>query len=140
MGIDPSLACTGWAIMEDDDVVVTGEIKPIGARGASHGEKLASLHGQFCKLLAGFGGEIAVEAPFFGRNAQVTISLSEVRGVLLCAAAQMEHTVASYSPSEVKIAIGVPGNASKEQVQRMIQARFHEAYSSDVSDAIAVAV
>lgn len=65
--------------------------------------------------------EIAIEAPFFGKNVQSMLKLGRAQGVAMAAGLSREIPVTEYSPKKIKMAITGNGNASKEQVARMLQ-------------------
>ncbi|MCQ0110269.1 Holliday junction endonuclease RuvC [Zhouia amylolytica] len=65
--------------------------------------------------------EIAIEAPFFGKNVQSMLKLGRAQGVAMAAGLSRQVPVTEYSPKKIKMAITGNGNASKEQVARMLQ-------------------
>ena len=65
--------------------------------------------------------EIAIEAPFFGKNVQSMLKLGRAQGVAMAAGLSRQITVTEYSPKKIKMAITGNGNASKEQVAKMLQ-------------------
>ena len=65
--------------------------------------------------------EIAIEAPFFGKNVQSMLKLGRAQGVAMAAGLSRDIPVTEYSPKKIKMAITGSGNASKEQVARMLQ-------------------
>jgi crossover junction endodeoxyribonuclease RuvC len=65
--------------------------------------------------------EIALEAPFFGKNVQSMLKLGRAQGVAMAAGLSREIPVIEYSPKKIKMAITGNGNASKEQVAKMLQ-------------------
>ena len=65
--------------------------------------------------------EIAIEAPFFGKNVQSMLKLGRAQGVAMAAGLSREVPITEYSPKKIKMAITGNGNASKEQVARMLQ-------------------
>src|SRR6056297_673854 len=65
--------------------------------------------------------EIAIEAPFFGKNVQSMLKLGRAQGVAMAAGLSREVPVTEYSPKKIKMAITGNGNASKEQVAKMLQ-------------------
>ena len=68
--------------------------------------------------------EIAIEAPFFGKNVQSMLKLGRAQGVAMAAGLSREVPVTEYSPKKIKMAITGNGNASKEQVAKMLQDLF----------------
>ena len=88
--------------------------------------------------------EIAIEAPFFGKNVQSMLKLGRAQGVAMAASLHRNIPITEYSPKKVKMAITGNGNASKEQVAGMLQnllslKEFPTKYL-DASDGLAVAV
>lgn len=65
--------------------------------------------------------EIAIEAPFFGKNVQSMLKLGRAQGVAMAAGLSREIPVTEYAPKKIKMAITGNGNASKEQVAKMLQ-------------------
>ncbi len=65
--------------------------------------------------------EIAIEAPFFGKNVQSMLKLGRAQGVAMAAGLSREISITEYAPKKIKMAITGSGNASKEQVAKMLQ-------------------
>ena len=65
--------------------------------------------------------EIAIEAPFFGKNVQSMLKLGRAQGVAMAAGLSRQIPITEYEPKKIKMAITGNGNASKEQVARMLQ-------------------
>ena len=65
--------------------------------------------------------EIAIEAPFFGKNVQSMLKLGRAQGVAMAAGLSRQIPITEYSPKKIKMAITGNGNASKEQVAMMLQ-------------------
>ena len=65
--------------------------------------------------------EIAIEAPFFGKNVQSMLKLGRAQGVAMAAGLSREVAITEYLPKKIKMAITGNGNASKEQVAKMLQ-------------------
>ncbi len=85
----------------------------------------------------------AIEAPFFGKNVQSMLKLGRAQGVAIAAAMRHGLEVTEYSPKKVKQSVTGNGNATKEQVLKMLQRllQFEDAPKYfDASDALAVAV
>lgn len=64
--------------------------------------------------------EIAIEAPFFGKNVQSMLKLGRAQGVAMAAGLYREVAITEYAPKKIKMAITGNGNASKEQVAGML--------------------
>lgn len=87
--------------------------------------------------------EMAIEAPFFGKNVQSMLKLGRAQGVAIAAALSREIPVVEYAPKKVKQSITGNGNASKEQVAAMLQHMFKFKETPeflDATDGLAVAV
>ena len=65
--------------------------------------------------------EIAIEAPFYGKNVQSMLKLGRAQGVAMAAGLSRQIPITEYMPKKIKMAITGNGNASKEQVARMLQ-------------------
>ena len=65
--------------------------------------------------------EIAIEAPFFGKNVQSMLKLGRAQGVAMAAGLSRQIPITEYLPKKIKMSITGNGNASKEQVAKMLQ-------------------
>ena len=65
--------------------------------------------------------EMAIEAPFFGKNVQSMLKLGRAQGVAIAAAIHHDIPIHEYAPLKIKMAITGQGDASKEQVAGMLQ-------------------
>jgi crossover junction endodeoxyribonuclease RuvC len=65
--------------------------------------------------------ELAIEAPFFGKNVQSMLKLGRAQGVAIAGALYRNIPIFEYSPKKIKQSITGNGNASKEQVAAMLQ-------------------
>jgi len=87
--------------------------------------------------------EIAIEAPFFGKNVQSMLKLGRAQGVAMAAGLSREVPITEYSPKKIKMAITGNGNASKEQVAKMLQSLLkikNLPKNLDATDGLAAAV
>ena len=87
--------------------------------------------------------EIAIEAPFFGKNVQSMLKLGRAQGVAMAAGLSRQVPITEYSPKKIKMAITGNGNASKEQVARMLQSTLKLKSlpkNLDATDGLAAAV
>jgi crossover junction endodeoxyribonuclease RuvC len=87
--------------------------------------------------------EVAIEAPFFGKNVQSMLKLGRAQGVAIAAVLSRDIPVAEYAPRKIKLAITGAGNASKEQVAGMLARMFDLKEipgNLDATDGLAVAV
>ena len=107
-------------------------------------EKLANIFAGVTELLEIHNpDELAVESPFYGKNAQVILKLGRAQGAALTAAVMKGIPVAEYAPRKAKIAICGNGAASKEQVAMMIQKTLKvdlDPKYLDATDALAIAL
>lgn len=69
--------------------------------------------------------ELAIEAPFFGKNVQSMLKLGRAQGVAMAAALSRDLPITEYAPLKIKMAITGSGAASKEQVAAMLQKILH---------------
>ena len=86
---------------------------------------------------------MAIEAPFFGKNVQSMLKLGRAQGVAIAVTMSNQIAVAEYSPKKVKQSITGNGNATKEQIWKMlnnIMRLKNTIHYFDASDALAVAV
>ena len=65
--------------------------------------------------------EMAIEAPFFGKNVQSMLKLGRAQGVAIAAAIRHDVPIHEYAPLKIKMAITGQGQSSKEQVAAMLQ-------------------
>ncbi len=87
--------------------------------------------------------EVALEAPFFGKNVQSMLKLGRAQGVAMAAALSRDIPIVEYAPKKVKQSVTGNGNASKEQVAKMLMTLFSIKEIPkllDATDALAVAV
>ena len=87
--------------------------------------------------------EMALEAPFFGKNVQSMLKLGRAQGVAMAAGLVAGLSITEYAPKEVKRSITGNGNATKEQVAGMLEAILHtrlEHTYLDATDALGVAI
>jgi crossover junction endodeoxyribonuclease RuvC len=107
-------------------------------------EKLANIFAGVTELLEIHNpDQLAVESPFYGKNAQVILKLGRAQGAALTAAVMKGIPVAEYAPRKAKIAICGNGAASKEQVAMMIQKTLKVELDPkylDATDALAIAL
>ncbi|TDA64458.1 MAG: crossover junction endodeoxyribonuclease RuvC [Clostridia bacterium] len=147
LGIDPGVATTGYAILEETSAlklqpVTFGCIRsnpeaPLPAR-------LETIYGELKQIVASCQPEaVAVEELFFNKNSRTALLVSQARGVVLLLAAHAGLPVCEYTPLQVKQAVSGYGRAPKQQVQKMVQLLLHldaVPRPDDVADALAVAV
>ena len=107
-------------------------------------EKLANIFAGVSELIEEHQPDaLAVESPFYGKNAQVILKLGRAQGAALTAAVMRGIPVSEYAPRKAKIAICGNGAASKEQVALMIQKTLNVKLNPkhlDATDALAIAL
>ena len=107
-------------------------------------ERLKIIHQKVCELVNVHSPhQLAIEAPFFGKNVQSMLKLGRAQGVAIAAAMHAGVPVAEYSPRKIKQSITGNGNADKMQVMKMLQRIVHftdDPKYLDATDALAVAV
>ena len=87
--------------------------------------------------------ELSIEAPFFGKNVQSMLKLGRAQGVAMAAALYRDIPIFEYSPKKIKKSITGNGNASKEQVAKMLQSLLNIKdlpKHLDASDGLAAAI
>jgi crossover junction endodeoxyribonuclease RuvC len=147
LGIDPGTSVMGFGIIS----VIKGKMKLVAIdelvmkKEPNHETKLKRIFDRTLALIDEFHpDEVALEAPFFGKNVQSMLKLGRAQGVAMAASLHRDIPITEYSPKKVKMAITGNGNASKEQVAGMLQnllglKEFPTKYL-DASDGLAVAV
>ena len=124
MGIDPGTNIMGYAF-----IGVNGNRARLIAMGVidlrkckDSYMKLGEIFTRVQGLIASFlPDELAIEAPFFGKNVQSMLKLGRAQGVAIAAAISREVPIHEYAPMKIKMAITGNGNASKEQVADMLR-------------------
>lgn len=110
----------------------------------NHALKLKGIFEQTTAIIEKYNpDEMAIEAPFFGKNVQSMLKLGRAQGVAFGAALNRGLTVIEYSPRKIKQSVTGNGNASKEQVAAMMQTLLNVKTDQkylDASDAVAVAL
>ena len=124
LGIDPGTTILGYGLIE-----VQGKQMKLVALGVlrldkieDHHLKLQKIFERCIELIDGFHpDELAIEAPFFGKNVQSMLKLGRAQGVAIAAALSRKIPVMEYAPRKIKQSITGNGAASKEQVAAMLQ-------------------
>lgn len=124
MGIDPGTNVMGYGIIgvrgRNPELVVSGVIRL--SRFENHYQRLGRIYRRVSDLIVQYSpDEVAIEAPFFGKNVQSMLKLGRAQGVAIAAALSRDVPVAEYEPRKIKMAITGTGGASKEQVRTMIE-------------------
>jgi len=146
LGVDPGLIRTGLGLIAlqdgrisfvDSKLIAPSPDQPLR-------DRLHQIYSDVQACVREWQPEVmVVEKLIYVRNAQVALKLGHARGVLLLAAAENNLPVVEYSPREVKLAATGYGGASKEQMQRMVQAVLELSAlpeTHDIADALALAI
>ncbi len=146
LGIDPGTNIMGYGIIElhgnKMKLVSLGVIQL--DKFKDHALKLKRIFEKTLALIDEYKpDDLAIEAPFFGKNVQSMLKLGRAQGVAMAAALYRGIPICEYSPKKIKQSITGNGNASKEQVAAMLQTllSFEELPSYlDATDGLAAAV
>ena len=111
---------------------------------SSHELKLKRIFERTLQLVDEYKpDELAVEAPFFGKNVQSMLKLGRAQGVAMSAALYRDVPIFEYAPKKIKMAITGRGTASKEQVAAMLKSLLNIKEMPkhlDATDGLAAAV
>lgn len=124
IGIDPGTNVMGYAILG-----IRGKKPALIAMGIielnkfeSHYLRLRRIYERVLGLVEQYlPDEMAIEAPFFGKNVQSMLKLGRAQGVAMAAALSRDVPITEYEPRKIKMAITGNGAASKEQVREMLR-------------------
>ena len=124
LGIDPGTTIMGFGLIKVNgksmEFLQLNEL--LLKKYDDHYLKLKLIFERTIELIDTFHpDEIAIEAPFFGKNVQSMLKLGRAQGVAMAAGLSREIPITEYSPKKIKMAITGSGNASKEQVAKMLQ-------------------
>ena len=146
LGIDPGTTIMGYGIIK----VIGENVSLIDFNDFSlkkldnHYLKLKKIFSSLSEIIDNYNpDEIAIEAPFFGKNVQSMLKLGRAQGVAMAAGLVKEIPITEYSPKKIKMAITGNGNSSKEQVAKMLQSilKFDEIPKNlDSTDGLAAAM
>ena len=148
LGIDPGTNVMGYGVLK-----VVGTKPEVLALGVIDLRKMSDPYlklGHIFQRVTGIiesylPDELAIEAPFFGKNVQSMLKLGRAQGVAMAAAISRDIPITEYAPLKIKMAITGNGAASKEQVAGMLQRILRiESQdfgpSLDATDALAIAI
>jgi crossover junction endodeoxyribonuclease RuvC len=148
LGIDPGTTILGYGLIEVKDKKMN--LLALGVIHLSklddHHLKLKMIFERCIGLIESFHpDELAIEAPFYGKNVQSMLKLGRAQGVAIAAALSRQLPVAEYAPRKIKQSITGNGNASKEQVAAMLQSQLNIPKDKipkdlDATDGLAAAV
>ena len=124
LGIDPGTTIMGFGIIKivgkKMEFIQMNEL--LLKKYDDHYIKLKLIFERTLELIDTFKpDEIAIEAPFFGKNVQSMLKLGRAQGVAMAAGLSREIPITEYLPKKIKMAITGNGNASKEQVALMLK-------------------
>ena len=128
LGIDPGTNVMGYGVIK-----AVGNKAEMIAMGVIDLRKLSDPYIRLGRIFERVTGvideylpdEMAIEAPFFGKNIQSMLKLGRAQGVAIAAAIQHSVPIHEYAPMKIKLAITGNGSASKEQVAGMLQRMLH---------------
>jgi crossover junction endodeoxyribonuclease RuvC len=148
LGIDPGTIIMGYGILR-----ISGNRPKSETMGVlqldkyeDHYERLHKIFTRVTSLIREYEpSELAIEAPFFGKNVQSMLKLGRAQGVAIAAALENGLPIYEYAPLKIKMAITGNGSASKEQVAAMLQRLLHIPPENmlpqlDATDGLAAAV
>ena len=145
LGIDPGSRVAGYGVIEKKGSSVLHIDNGCIRANVRHSipKRLEEIYLGIVGVLKEFGPDVvAIEEVFFAKNVSSSLRLGESRGVILLAATQRQIPIFEYSTRGVKQAVTGYGNASKNQVQKMVQRllALPEVAQEDASDALAIAI
>lgn len=124
LGIDPGTTIMGYGVLRvagvKPEMIAMGiiDLRKFG----DHYLKLRHIHERVLSIIESYlPDELAIEAPFFGKNVQSMLKLGRAQGVAMAAALSRDIPITEYAPLKIKMAITGNGQASKEQVADMLQ-------------------
>lgn len=146
LGIDPGTNIMGYGLIHQSGnkirLITMGILKLSGYD--NHALKLKKIFERTLGIIEEYNpDEMALEAPFFGKNVQSMLKLGRAQGVAMAAGLYKDVPIFEYSPKKIKQSITGNGNASKEQVAAMLRniVEFVEPPESlDATDGLAAAV
>ncbi|MDM9630348.1 crossover junction endodeoxyribonuclease RuvC [Robiginitalea aurantiaca] len=124
LGIDPGTTIMGFGVIrvrgKEMEFIQMNEL--LLSKYKDHFTKLKLIFDRTLELIDTYHpDEIAIEAPFFGKNVQSMLKLGRAQGVAMAAGLSRQIPITEYLPKKIKMSITGNGNASKEQVARMLQ-------------------
>lgn len=147
LGIDPGTNVLGYAVLEVQSkkkvkVIEMGIVK-MSHLGDGY-KKLGKIYERLVEIIEFHKPkEMAIEAPFFGKNVQSMLKLGRAQGVSIAAGISKGLEVTEYAPKKIKQSVTGNGNAAKEQVAAMLEMTLKVDLSShylDATDALAAAM
>jgi crossover junction endodeoxyribonuclease RuvC len=146
LGIDPGTTIMGYGLVNANNklpgLIALGilDLKKID----DHYKKIKIIFDRTLSLIDEYKPtELAIEAPFYGKNVQSMLKLGRAQGAAIAAALHRDLPIYEYAPRKIKMAITGQGNASKEQVALLLQRmlKFEDIPNNlDATDGLAAAV
>lgn len=138
LGIDPGTTVMGYGIIhtfgKKAEVLTLGVLKL--DKYEDYAMKLKKIFERTVGLIDEFHpDELAIEAPFFGKNVQSMLKLGRAQGVAIAAAMSRELSVTEYAPKKIKLAVTGNGNATKDQVAALLQKQLKFEFDKQFFDA-----
>ncbi len=123
LGIDPGTTVMGFGLIkvkaQKMELILMDEL--LLSKYDNHYLRLKKIFEKTLQLIENYQpDEIAIEAPFYGKNVQSMLKLGRAQGVAMAAGLTREIPITEYAPKKIKMAITGNGNASKEQVAKML--------------------
>lgn len=123
IGIDPGTNVMGYGILgvraKKPMLIAMGVLQL--SKFETHYLRLRRIYERVQGLVEQYlPDEMAIEAPFFGKNVQSMLKLGRAQGVAMAAALSRDVPITEYDPRKIKMAVTGNGGASKEQVQEML--------------------
>lgn len=124
LGIDPGTNITGYGVIRVTDnkpvLITIGSIDL--SKFGDHYLKLKHIFDRTIGIIDEYHpDELAIEAPFYGKNVQSMLKLGRAQGAAIAAALSRSLPVFEYAPRKIKMSITGQGSASKEQVAAMLR-------------------
>ncbi len=145
LGLDPSLSCTGWGVIDVDGnklkYVADGFIKTDAK--ASMESRLHELYTKMAEVVDIYKpDEASIEEVFVNSNASTSLKLGHARGVIMLAPILAGVPIFEYEPTKAKKAVVGVGRAEKNQVLSMVKILLPGAkpQNTDSADALALAI
>ena len=146
LGVDPGTTIMGFGVIKVENENISclqlNDLKL--SKYENHYLRLGHIYERTNEIIQTYNPtEMALEAPFFGKNVQSMLKLGRAQGVAIAAGISNGLKVFEYSPRKIKMAITGNGNASKEQVAKMLQKTLdikEMPKNLDATDGLAAAV
>ena len=116
LGIDPGTSVMGYGLIKvlgnKPSMIMMGVIEL--NKLENHYIRLKRIYDRISMIIEEFHpDEVAIEAPFFGKNVQSMLKLGRAQGVAIAAVLGKGIPITEYAPLKIKLAITGNGSASK---------------------------